>query len=324
MKVFYLILLEGCVVWMKGPFVFLCPEISRSNALTLMSWMQDEELTQFLTDTQDVSKDIENVLNRVQLPVLTHFFNQNGRFFMAYKENNEAVGFVRLVQKGNQTEIVIAIGEKSNWGQKLGPCTIRESLKVAFFEMRSEKLIAKIDKRNTRSIKAFIGEGFKSEDLNSDIHSFSMTMEDYISSIKEGASVSNAIYITEFDKGRLQKLIAEEVFSTAKEEHIFKNLKKELDKAIVVPPQELPENIISMNSKAVIDLDGEEMEVALVFPQESDWESNKLSIFSPIGTALIGYSEGDKVEWELPTGEKAEIQIKKIIYQPEAAGDLSL
>lgn len=308
MKGFYLILQERSVVWMKGPFVFLCPEITRSSALTLMNWMEDEELTKFLTDTQDVSRDIENVLNRVQLPILTHFFNQNGRFFMAYKENNEA-------------EIVIAIGEKSNWGQKLGSCTIRESLKVAFFEMRSEKLIAKIDKRNIRSIKAFIGEGFKSEELSSNIHSYSMTMEDYISSIKEGASVSSKIYITEFDKDRLEKLISDEIFTAAKEEQVFKHLKKELDKAIVVPPQELPENIISMNSKAVIDLDGEEMEVSLVFPQESDWEKNKLSIFSPIGTAIIGYKEGDIVEWELPTGEKTEIHIKEVLYQPEAAGD---
>ena len=99
---------------------------------------------------------------------------------------------------------------------------------------------------------------------------------------------------------------------------------KELDKAIVVPPEELPQNVITMNSKALINLDGEDMEISLVFPQDSDWEENKLSIFSPIGTALIGYKEGDAVEWELPTGEKTEIYIKEIVYQPEAAGHFHL
>lgn len=309
---------------MKVPFIFLCPEITRENALTLMKWMQDEEVTKYLTDTQDVSEDIKNVVNRVQLPVLTHFFNQNGRFFMAYNKKNEPVGFVRLATKGNASEIVIAIGDRNNWGQKLGPCTIRESMKVAFFEMRSERLIANIDKRNIRSVKAFINAGFKSEGLKNDIYSFSITMEDYLLSIKEGTTMSDAIYITEFDKERLKRIIDEEIFSSAKEEKLFKKLEKELDKAIVVKPEELPQNVITMNSKALINLDGEDMEISLVFPQDSDWEENKLSIFSPIGTALIGYKEGDTVEWELPTGEKTEIYIKEIVYQPEAAGHFHL
>lgn len=308
---------------MKGPSIFLCPEISRSDALILMNWMQDEELTKYLTDTQDVSKEIEEVINRVQFPILTHFFNQNGRFFMAYKKNNEPVGFVRLVQKGKEAEIVIAIGEKKNWGHKFGPCTISESLKVAFFEMRSERLVAKIDKRNIRSIKAFVREGFKSEGLNSGIYSFSLSMKDYLASIQKGISVSSAIFITEFDKERLQKFISEEN-AYSKDEKTLEHLEKELGKAIIIPPQELPKNIVSMNSTAVIDLDGKEWEVDLVFTQESDWTNNKLSIFSPIGTAIIGYKEGDIVEWELPTGEKTQIHIKEVVYQPEAAGNLSL
>ena len=85
---------------MKVPFIFLCPEITRENALTLMKWMQDEEVTKYLTDTQDVSEDIKNVVNRVQLPVLTHFFNQNGRFFMAYNKKNETLGFFRQATNG--------------------------------------------------------------------------------------------------------------------------------------------------------------------------------------------------------------------------------
>jgi regulator of nucleoside diphosphate kinase len=44
---------------------------------------------------------------------------------------------------------------------------------------------------------------------------------------------------------------------------------------------------------------------------------------SPIGTAIIGYGEGDNIEWEVPNG-RTEILIKKILYQPEAAGDYHL
>jgi regulator of nucleoside diphosphate kinase len=44
---------------------------------------------------------------------------------------------------------------------------------------------------------------------------------------------------------------------------------------------------------------------------------------SPIGTAILGYKEGDRITWEIPSGT-IEIFIKKIIYQPEAAGGYHL
>jgi regulator of nucleoside diphosphate kinase len=80
-----------------------------------------------------------------------------------------------------------------------------------------------------------------------------------------------------------------------------------------------------MNSRLrFVDLDdGDFTEVTLVFPAHADIASGKLSILSPIGTALLGYSEGDKIEWNVPAG-KRRIQIEKILYQPEAAGDLHL
>lgn len=135
--------------------------------------------------------------------------------------------------------------------------------------------------------------------------------------------MSSGIYITKLDKEKLEQIIDEEIFTCVKEEKLFRNLEKELNKAILISPQDLPENIITMDSKAIIQLDGEEMEISLVYPQDSDWESNKLSIFSPIGTALIGYKEGDTVEWELPNGEKTKIYIKKVLFQPEAAEKLA-
>ena len=59
-----------------------------------------------------------------------------------------------------------------------------------------------------------------------------------------------ALALIEFDKERLKRIIDEEIFTSAKEEKLFKKLEKELDKAIVVPPEELPQNVITMNSKA--------------------------------------------------------------------------
>lgn len=62
---------------MKEPFIFLRSEITRENALTLVKWMKDNEVTKYLSDPQSVSDSIEQVVQRTTLPVLTHLFNRN-------------------------------------------------------------------------------------------------------------------------------------------------------------------------------------------------------------------------------------------------------
>ncbi len=53
------------------------------------------------------------------------------------------VGFVRLVKAGKDCEMVLVIGNRDNWGRKLGASAIREAMKIAFFEMRADRLIAR-------------------------------------------------------------------------------------------------------------------------------------------------------------------------------------
>lgn len=85
---------------MNRPFISLCPEITRADALTLMDWLEDEAVTRHLSDSRHVSRFIEQVIGRVQLPILTPLFNQGGRFFMACDRHDVPVGFVRLVKTG--------------------------------------------------------------------------------------------------------------------------------------------------------------------------------------------------------------------------------
>lgn len=305
------------------PFIFLSPEITRENAFTLIEWLQDDEVIKYLSDPHNISSSIEQVLNRVNLPVLTHLFNHNGRFFMACDRHNVPVGFVRLVKKGDETEIVIVIGDRKNWGKRLGASTIRESMKIAFFEFRSQKLIAKIHKDNKRSIKAFINAGFTMEQETSSTKRYSITMEEYMRLIREKARERDKIYITEIDRDRLLKIIRQEIHFGEDSGNTIEDLEREINRAIVVDPYQLPDNVITMNSRAVLNLDGDDMEVSLVYPEDADFARNKLSIFSPVGTAILGYSEGDIIKWEVPSGIM-EIQIGKILYQPEAAGHYHL
>jgi regulator of nucleoside diphosphate kinase len=103
------------------------------------------------------------------------------------------------------------------------------------------------------------------------------------------------------------------------------DLKKEIRKAKIVDPKEIPNDIITMNSKFKLkDLDSNEESIyTLVFPEEEDIYNNKISIYAPMGIALIGYRVGDTIEWPVPCG-KLRIKVLEILYQPEASGDYHL
>lgn len=308
---------------MKEPFIFLYSEISRENAFTLIKWMKDEEVTKYLSDTQNVAYDIEQAVERTCLPILTHLFNQNCRFYMAYNRHKKPVGFVRLIKHGSDYEIVIVIGDRNNWNKKLGTSIIHESIKIAFFEFRAKKITAKIYKDNRRSIHVFTNAGFILERESSDLEIYSLTVEHYTQILEGVSAMSSEIYVTALDKERLKQIMDRMFSGNYQTDNSVKKLESELDRASIVDPHKIPSDVITMNTKALIELNNEDVEVSLVYPQDADLSEMKLSIFSPIGTAILGYKEGNTVEWEVPSGTSY-IQIKKILYQPEAAGDYHL
>ena len=75
-----------------------------------------------------------------------------------------------------------------------------------------------------------------------------------------------------------------------------------------------------MNSTVrVRDLDTEEESVyTLAYPHQADATRGRISVLAPIGTALLGYREGDIVEWQVPARLKR-LQIVEVIFQPEGA-----
>ena len=133
------------------------------------------------------------------------------------------------------------------------------------------------------------------------------------------------IFITQFDRDRLEELIeVAEVFGDHGRKDLH-DLQEELDLAKIVKPEKVPPGVVTMNSRVLLrDVDtSEEMTYTLVFPKDADIDRGAISVLAPIGTAILGYSEGDVVEWEVPSGRRR-ISIKKILYQPEAAGDYHL
>ena len=131
--------------------------------------------------------------------------------------------------------------------------------------------------------------------------------------------------ITNLDYQRLNNLI-QSVKTTMKDDlHNIEALENEIERAKRIEPRKIGHNVVTMNSEVeVIDLASNRvMKFKLVYPQEADFKNNRLSVLSPLGSALIGYREGDEVEFRVPAGLK-KVKIGKILYQPEATGEFAL
>ncbi len=133
---------------------------------------------------------------------------------------------------------------------------------------------------------------------------------------------TRTLIVTQKDLERLQALM----FDNRTDAHArpyFKALKQELEQAQVVESKDIPADVVTMNSTVKVRPEGSKklQTYTLVYPEHADIDQDKISILAPIGTALLGYREGDEQEWEVPAG-KRKFTIEKITYQPEAAGDL--
>ena len=103
----------------------------------------------------------------------------------------------------------------------------------------------------------------------------------------------------------------------------FDKLESELLRAKVVPRDEIPPDVVTMNSRVLFENEttGERREVTLVYPGMADIDAGKISVLVPVGTALLGLRVGQSIDWELPSGTKQRYRIIGVPYLPEAAGE---
>lgn len=129
------------------------------------------------------------------------------------------------------------------------------------------------------------------------------------------------IYITHPDMTKLRSLL--DSLKSSRED--IKSLASELDRAQVLPPAEIPRDVITMNSTARLrDLETDElMTYTLVFPAKADIEKGCISVLAPIGTAMLGQQVGDEFNWDVPAGQVC-LRVEEIVYQPEASGHFHL
>lgn len=83
-------------------------------------------------------------------------------------------------------------------------------------------------------------------------------------------------------------------------------LEAEIKKAKLVNKEDFPTQVVRLNSRVKIREEKKDkiMELTLVTPEKANIKEKKISILAPIGTALIGFRQGQKVKWKVPSGTK--------------------
>ncbi len=101
-------------------------------------------------------------------------------------------------------------------------------------------------------------------------------------------------------------LLKEELRKRKQSRYNEEKLKLELKDARQVLSKDIPENVVTVNKAVKIkDVNtGEEFTYKLVGPDKAKRKNMTHSILSPIGVAMLGYSEGTEVVWEMPDGLK--------------------
>ena len=96
-------------------------------------------------------------------------------------------------------------------------------------------------------------------------------------------------------------------------------LRHELERAMVVSSALMPADVATMNSRVryTDEKDGATRAVSLVYPIEADAAKGKVSVLAPVGTALLGLSEGQSILWDFPDGSRRRLKLEHVLYQPE-------
>jgi regulator of nucleoside diphosphate kinase len=91
-------------------------------------------------------------------------------------------------------------------------------------------------------------------------------------------------------------------------------LTEELERARVLPKGSQPQHIVCMNSEVEFrnESSGRIQKVTLVYPGEADISEGKVSVLTPVGTALIGLRAGQSITWETPTGEVRQLTVLEV------------
>ncbi|PPV08646.1 regulator of nucleoside diphosphate kinase [Xanthomonas bromi] len=129
-----------------------------------------------------------------------------------------------------------------------------------------------------------------------------------------------SILVSSHDLARLEALLDSQAFN---KHPAATALSDELGRARVLPPDQIPDDVVTMHSRIECEdeLHGERHTLTLVYPHEADVQHGRISVLAPVGSALLGLSVGQSIDWRTPDGRDLRLRVTAVHDQPAAAGD---
>lgn len=118
---------------------------------------------------------------------------------------------------------------------------------------------------------------------------------------------NSQLFLTEDDHKLLLACLKEGKGAQAFNRKNAEELEDELRRAKLVKKEDIPQDVVRINSTVKVKVEGkdEEMMFTLVMPDKANIKEKKISVFAPVGTALLGFRKGQHVQWEVPAGKKS-------------------
>lgn len=130
--------------------------------------------------------------------------------------------------------------------------------------------------------------------------------------------------LSALDHARLQGMITRPATTFALSRDAIDAAQDILDSAPTISPEEVTPDIVTMRSRVrLLNSNGDELIVTLCYPADANLAQGQVSVLSPLGLSLIGSRQGQRITWTAPNLAEHAATIEDIVYQPEAAGDIT-
>ena len=96
------------------------------------------------------------------------------------------------------------------------------------------------------------------------------------------------------------------------------HLERLLATCTVVASDEMPHDVVTMNTQAVVfdETTGERRAVRVVFPADADPAAGLISVLEPLGAQVLARSQDDVFHCQFADGLHR-LRVERVIYQPE-------
>ena len=133
-------------------------EICHADITRMIRWMRNPNMTKYLNEAPDVAQSLEQLVRSVPEPMYQYHLCRTGHFFMVCHQENESVGFVKLLPTATEG---------------------------AYLHLRADRVVAKVMPQNLRSIRCVRACGFQQMAEMPRLVRFEITFDAYCRSLQE-------------------------------------------------------------------------------------------------------------------------------------------